>query len=130
MPKGRRPTDIRMRSFLQRRLAKQLKIGAIAIMAAVALLLGAWAFSRGPALVPTAVVELGEFADAVPLHGELQVRKSVSISAPAGAGDLQIVKIAEDGAPVKQGDIVVQFDATKIEQDLAQYRSALKSSEA
>jgi len=34
------------------------------------------------------------------------------------------------GVAVKQGDVVVQFDATKTEQDLAQYKSALNSSDA
>jgi RND family efflux transporter MFP subunit len=75
-------------------------------------------------------VERGEFSDAMPFHGEVKALKSVAISAPSGAGDLQIVEIAPDGVAVKQGDVVVQFDATKTEQDLAQYKSALNSSDA
>ena len=56
--------------------------------------------------------------------------RSVTISAPGEAGDLQIIKIVADGTQVKQGDVVVEFDKTKTEQDLAQYRSTLKSSQA
>jgi RND family efflux transporter MFP subunit len=35
-----------------------------------------------------------------------------------------------DGTPVKQGDVVVEFDKTRTEQDLVQYRSTLKSAQA
>jgi HlyD family secretion protein len=60
----------------------------------------------------------------------LKAMKSVTITAPANAGDLQILKIAADGTQVKKGDVVVEFDPSKTEQDLAQDRSALKSSQA
>lgn len=56
--------------------------------------------------------------------------KSIAITAPAEAGDYQIVKIAADGALVKKGDPVVEFDATKTQQTLAQNNSSLKSTEA
>ena len=109
---------------------KKMKLTAILVVGVTAIVVGAWALSRGSVSIPTAVVERGEFSDALPFHGEVKALNSVAISAPSGAGDLQIVKIAPDGAPVKQGDVVVQFDATKTEQDLAQYKSALRSSDA
>jgi RND family efflux transporter MFP subunit len=56
--------------------------------------------------------------------------KSVTITAPANAGDLQILKIAADGSPVRKGDVVVEFDPSKTQQDLAEDRSVLKSSQA
>jgi RND family efflux transporter MFP subunit len=56
--------------------------------------------------------------------------KSVTISAPANAGDLQILKIIPDGTQVKKGDVVVEFDPSKTQQDLAQDKSVLKSSQA
>ena len=85
--------------------------------------------SRPPA-VATAEVKLGEFVDSLEFRGEVKALKSVSITAPAEAGDLQIVKIATDGAQVKKGDVVVEFDKTKTEQDLAQNKSSLKSAQA
>jgi RND family efflux transporter MFP subunit len=75
-------------------------------------------------------VKRGEFLDSTQFRGEVKALKSVSISAPAEAGDLQIVKVPAEGAPVKAGDVIVEFDKTKTEQDLAQFRSALKSAEA
>jgi len=62
--------------------------------------------------------------------GEVKAMRSVTISAPAEAGDLRIVKVSPEGTAVKVGDVVVEFDKTKTEQDLAQYRSSLKSAEA
>jgi len=108
---------------------KSLVIAAI-LLAASGVLLGAVRLGRRTPGVPTIEVKSGEFLDTLAFRGEVKALKSVSISAPAGAGDLQIVKIAPEGAVVKPGDVVVEFDKTKTEQDLAQYRSALKSAEA
>jgi HlyD family secretion protein len=93
-------------------------------------LLGAVRYSiRSPA-VPTFEVKRGELIDSVQLRGEIKAMKSVTITAPADAGELQIIKLAPDGTQVKQGDVVVEFDKTKTTQDLAQFQSTLKSSQA
>jgi RND family efflux transporter MFP subunit len=92
--------------------------------------LGAVRYSNRSPSIPTFAVKRGEFIDSVQFRGEVKAMKSVTISAPAEAGDLQIVKIVADGTQVKAGDVVVEFDRTKTEQDLAQYRSTLKSAQA
>jgi HlyD family secretion protein len=92
--------------------------------------LGAVRYSNRSPSILTFDVTPGEFIDSIQLRGEIKALKSVTISAPAEAGDLQIVKIVADGTQVKQGDVVVEFDKTKTEQDLAQYRSTLKSAQA
>jgi HlyD family secretion protein len=112
------------------KLGTRVKAIAVVTVGVIVVIFGAWAFSRGTVTIPTAVVERGEFSDAMPFHGEVKAVQSVALSAPSGAGDLQIVRIAPDGVSVKRGDVVVQFDATKTEQDLAQYKSALNSSDA
>jgi HlyD family secretion protein len=115
---------------------KQLWFRRKAMVVAVILLLGCGAvlgavrYSNRSPDIPTFDVKRSEFIDSVQFRGEVKAMKSVTISAPAEAGDLQIVKIATDGAQVSQGDTVVEFDKTKTEQDLAQYRSTLKSTEA
>ncbi len=118
------------RLFHKAKVRKHRRLITVLVVGILATMLGAWAMSRGSMSVPTAVVEKGEFTDALPFRGEVQAGKSVTISAPAQAGDLRIIKIAPVGIAVKKGDVIVQFDATKTEQELAQYRSALKSSEA
>jgi HlyD family secretion protein len=85
--------------------------------------------ARSPA-VPTFQVKRGEFLDVLEIRGQLKAMKSVTITAPANAGDLQILKIATDGTQVKKGDVVVEFDPSKTQQDLAQDQSVLKSSQA
>jgi HlyD family secretion protein len=92
--------------------------------------LGAVRYSNRSPAIPIFEVKRGEFIDSVQFRGEVKAMKTVTISAPAEAGDLQIIKIAADGTAVKQGDVVVEFDKTKTEQDLAQFRSTLKSAQA
>jgi HlyD family secretion protein len=102
----------------------------IIVLAGSIVLLGAARLGKRSPTVPTMEVKLGEFLDAAEFRGEVKAMKSVTISAPSEAGDLQIIKVASEGTQVKAGDVVVEFDKTKTEQDLAQYRSALKSAEA
>jgi HlyD family secretion protein len=80
--------------------------------------------------VPTLIIQRGEFVDSVEFRGEIKALKSIGINAPAEAGELQILKIAADGAQVKKGDAIVEFDKTKPQQELAEFRSGYKSAEA
>lgn len=100
------------------------------LAAASAAVFGLVHYSSKTPLVPTFQVKRGEFLDALEFRGQLKATKSVTITAPAGAGDLQIVKVVPDGTQVKQGDVVVEFDPSKTQQDLAQDQSVLKSSHA
>jgi RND family efflux transporter MFP subunit len=111
-------------------LRRKVALISVLILAGSGVVLGAVRLSRRPPTVPTYHVERGEFLDSQQFRGEVKALKSLTISAPAEAGDLQIIKLADEGATVKQGDIIVEFDKTKTEQDLAQYRSALKSAQA
>ncbi len=102
----------------------------VLVLAGSAILLGSVRIGRHAPAVPTVEVTHGDFLDSVQFRGEVKALKSVTISAPADAGDLQIIKLSSEGTAVKPGDVVVEFDKTKTEQDLAQYRSTLKSAEA
>jgi HlyD family secretion protein len=115
-----------------RRLSTRGKTLAIIIivLAGSIVLLGAARLGKRSPTVPTMEVKRGEFLDAAEFRGEVKAMKSVTISAPSEAGDLQIIKVSPEGTQVKAGDVVVEFDKTKTEQDLAQYRSSLKSAEA
>jgi RND family efflux transporter MFP subunit len=87
-------------------------------------------YSTKAPVVPTFQVKRGEFLDALQFRGQLKAMKSVTLTAPSNAGDLQILKIVADGSQVKKGDNVVEFDPSKTQQDLAQDQSSLKSSQA
>ena len=85
---------------------------------------------RSAPSLPTASAVRKEFVDYIEVRGEVKALRSVTITAPAGVGDLLILKIAPTGTKVKKGDVLVEFDTTMLNQKLAQDRSALKSAEA
>src|SRR6202453_1519636 len=105
-------------------------VTVVVLVAASGGVLGGVRYSHRSPAIPPFEVKRGEFIDSIQFRGELKALKSVTISAPPEAGDLQIVKIVADGKQVKQGEVVVEFDKTKIEQDLAQDQSVLKSAQA
>ena len=108
-------------------LLMERKIAAAAmVMLACGVVFGAVHYSRRSPSVPTIEVKRTQFLDSVQFRGECAALKSLSITAPAEAGDLQILNMAADGAKVKLGDMIVEFDKTKTEQELAQHRSTLK----
>jgi HlyD family secretion protein len=119
-----------MRSFRQLSARGKFILVAVILLVGSGVLLGAVRLGRRVPTVPTIEVKRGEFLDSLQFRGEVKALKSVTISAPAEAGDLQIIKISPEGAVVKPGDVVVEFDKTKTEQNLAQFKSALKSAEA
>ena len=102
----------------------------VLVLAGSGVVLGAVRLGKRAPTVPTYEVKRGEFLDSLQFRGEVKALKSVTISAPSEAGDLQIIKVAPEGTAVKPGDVVVEFDKTKTQQDLAQYKSTLKSADA
>jgi HlyD family secretion protein len=120
-----------MRERIQRLwIRRKALLITLVLLLGSGVVLGAVRLSRRAPTIPTYEVKRGEFLDSEQFSGEVKALKSTTISAPAEAGDLEIVKLSAEGAAVKQGEVVVEFDKTKTEQDLAQYRSALKSAEA
>jgi HlyD family secretion protein len=108
---------------------RTMVVVAVLLVSSVAIF-GLVRFSRRPSTIPSFDVKRGEFVDTVQLRGEVKAMRSVTVSAPAEAGELQILKIATSGADVKKGDVIVEFDKSKTEQDTAQDQSALKSAQA
>ena len=110
-------------------MERKLATAAIVLLAC-GVVLGAVRYGRRSPSIPTIEVKRTEFLDSVQFRGECAALKSLSITAPAEAGDLQILNMAADGAKVKPGDMIVEFDKTKTEQELAQHRSTLKYTSA
>jgi multidrug resistance efflux pump len=103
---------------------------ALAIVAVLAV--AGFAMTSGGAAPNATTVEVthGDFVDFIQIRGDIRPAKSITLSAPLqSGGDLQITKLVKNGATVKKGDIVVEFDATALEQRLAERRSDLKSAE-
>jgi RND family efflux transporter MFP subunit len=86
--------------------------------------------ARSTPSVPLAEVATGEFVDHLPLRGELKALRSVVLVAPASAGELQILKLAKNGAAVKKGELVIEFDSTNVQRLLQQRETELRQAES
>ena len=108
--------------------------GLLAVIAAIVVIAAAGiAMNARPGSVPnvtTADVTRGDFVDYIQIRGDIRPAKSIVLAAPLQAGgDLQIVKLIKNGAVVKKGDLVVEFDATQLKQRLMERQSELKTAE-
>lgn len=107
--------------------------GVLIAAAIVVGLVGFWLVgSRADAIedIQTAEVIVGDFVDSLTFRGEIKALSSAIVTAPSGAGDLQIIKMARSGATVKKGDVVVEFDNTTVNRTLAEKRTALRQADA
>jgi RND family efflux transporter MFP subunit len=91
---------------------------------------GAFRLASSAPAIPTAEVQRKDFVDTLEIKGEIKALRSKIIVAPYSSGDLQIVNLVANSAKVKKGDVLVQFDATTMQQKLAQDKSTVKSAEA
>jgi HlyD family secretion protein len=105
-------------------------VAALVVM--TVLLGGAWvAVGRGSVPdLPTVEVSRGVFTDLLEIRGEIRPLKSVVLSSPMQAGELQIIKLAKSGALVKAGDVVVQFDGSTLSRTVQEKQSELRQSDA
>ncbi len=102
----------------------------VALLAAAAIGVGVIRLARKAPAIPTVEVRQGEFVDYAQFRGETKALKSSELKGPKGVGELQIVKLLPNGAAVKKGDVVVEFDTTRIRQTLDQKRSELRQVDA
>src|SRR5262249_20034505 len=80
--------------------------------------------------IPTATVKQADVQLKVLTTGALRTKESRVIAAPPIAGGtLQIIQLARFGAQVHKGDVVLEFDPTQQEYNLAQNRSDLLQAE-
>ncbi len=120
-----------MMARLQILLREHRTMAVVAFLAAGSIGVFGWVRTvRREPTVPSFQVQPAEFLDVVQFRGEIKALRTVTISAPPDVGQLQIVKLVADGSAVKQGDVVVEFDASKTKSDLEKYKSQLKSADA
>jgi multidrug efflux pump subunit AcrA (membrane-fusion protein) len=91
---------------------------------------GAVRSSRPGPAIPTATVQRGEFIETVQFRGHVIAEKSVLLKAPSVSGEIQIIKLARTGTAVKKGDVVAQFDTSKLLDTLNTRRSDMKQADA
>lgn len=84
---------------------------------------------RGPD-VPTAAVTRGDFVEIVETRGDVRPFRSIVVTAPFQAGDLQILTLAANGAAVTRGDVVANFEAVTLRRTLQDKQSELRQAQA
>jgi HlyD family secretion protein len=111
------------------RRPRNIALGCV-LVAAVAV--GAFAAVRGSSVpdLPTVEVKKGEFVDTLEIRGDIRPLKSIVLSSPMQAGDLQIVKLVKNGATVKAGEVVVQFDGSLLQRTVQEKKSELRQADA
>lgn len=80
--------------------------------------------------LPSAPARHGDFLVMVRCRGELTARRSVQLTAPVNATDLQIVWLAPSGSEVRAGQPVIRFDPSKSQQELKEKTAALEQAQA
>jgi HlyD family secretion protein len=80
--------------------------------------------------VPTTEIKKGEFVDTLELRGDIRPLKSIVLASPMQSGELQIIKLAKNGSPVKAGDVVVQFDGSTLQRTIQEKKSEARGAEA
>ncbi|MEO7192602.1 MAG: efflux RND transporter periplasmic adaptor subunit [Vicinamibacterales bacterium] len=104
----------------------------VAVVAVLTLFFGGRAYlARGevPA-ADTVTITRGEYADIVEIRGQVQPVRSIYVTAPYNAGELQILKIAPNGTAVHSGDVVAEFDAVTLRRTIQEKQSELRSATA
>jgi HlyD family secretion protein len=106
-------------------------VGALVVLAIVIAIAGvSGVLGRGGAVdVPTTAVVKGEFIDYMQVRGEVKAVRSIPLTAPSSAGDLQILELVKNGTNVKKGDVVVRFDPVPVQRTHAEKLSELKQAE-
>jgi HlyD family secretion protein len=90
------------------------------------------AFRKGAStevVVATARVRRGEFVIGTRSRGEIRSTRSVVLSAPQ-VPNPRIVRLAEAGKPIKQGDVVVEFDTAQQEQSYLERSTNVRTAES
>jgi len=110
-------------NILKSRGAKSLFV----VILLIAIVLIAYRFFRPDnSNVPFSMVQSGLFTVELNETGRLRAENSVTISAPPIRMNLQIVELVDEGTLVQEGDFLVQFDTTEINQQIDDRRSEIE----
>ena len=102
-----------------------------ALTVALVALIAVVSVGRGSAPdLPTVEVVKGEFIDTLEIRGDIRPFKSIVVTSPMQAGELQILKLARNGSSVKPGDVLVQFDGTTLQRTIMEKQSEVRQADA
>ena len=102
-----------------------LRWGVLAMVGAAVTLAAMNLYTPPAREVPTARVERRDFLDTVRARGEVKSTRSAKVVAPS-TPSLTLVRLAENGKPIKKGEIVAAFDSSAQEDQFIARRTALR----
>ncbi len=115
------------RSWLNGRTLAVLIVGGLGgAIAVAALLLGRGRGVEETRLGPTYTAKKGTFEFRITESGTLQALDNVVITGQIAGGKAKIVRLAPDGAMVRAGDLLVEFDRSAMSDEIGQNRRELE----
>ncbi len=112
---------------------KRLKRSHFIFISVIALVVVAVVFWLGGDTADVALftVKRGEFIIDLKERGELKAASSTSVGVPSRVwGSIRIVQVIEDGAFVKEGDVLVQFDTSEFLNRVKERENDLENAKA
>ncbi|MEX2301471.1 MAG: HlyD family efflux transporter periplasmic adaptor subunit [Bryobacterales bacterium] len=106
-----------------------LRGGLFAVVGAAVTLAAMNLYTPATREVPTARVERRDFLNTVRARGEVKSARSAKVVTPA-TPNLTIVRLAENGKPIKRGEIVVAFDSSTQEDQFIERRTMVREVES
>ena len=106
-----------------------LAVFATVVLVAAAVGIGWTLLTAAERTIPTAHVQRGRVEAKVHAIGDLRAARAIPLFVPPAGGQLTIIALADTGAAVKAGDVVVEFDAADQEFALEQANFDLKLAE-
>ena len=107
--------------------SKSTRYLALSLFILIALIL-IWKLSFSGSTLPSFAVKQGDFLIPITTTGELQAVNSISITVPRARGySIRIIRMVPEGAVVKKGDFLVQFDTSEIMQTIHKRENDLKN---
>jgi HlyD family secretion protein len=110
---------------MKRKTLFRFSVAAAILLAGLGATFAVQQFRAPSKVVPTTRVQKGTLQLDVDAWGELRTSHSLMLVAPPVNGTLQIVHLVPTGARVKAGDVVVEFDPSEQQYNLAQSLSQL-----
>ncbi len=98
-------------------------LGLLVVVVAIIAILGG---SSVPSNIPTTSVQHGEFIISLTETGELRATNSVVVTSPTVRTNLQIIFLAEKGSVIAQGDTLIVFDGTELQQTINEKEADLE----
>lgn len=113
---------------------KTIRLVALLLFLAAIAASGYWYWSKQPvqaaSSLPTTVVRQGEFLVIASCRGDLVAGRSELITAPLNVPDLRIAWQVTAGSAVKEGDLVLKFDASGAQRQFQEKEANWKQAEA